>query len=160
MAYIYIFLHNTYIKLLKGRRRRSKPYDHVLQFSTITCSHNRKLQRYCADFPSLSSTNCDFELTLTLVINTDILSVPKVPSISTEEFMLLRQACCVPSRFRCKERSLLLSSYQFIIGKIENPYCSTCTHSSQDTSHLILHCSATDSLRRSLFGDSVSFYDL
>ena len=51
--------------------------------------------------------------------------------------------------------SLLLSSYQFIIGKIENPYCSACRHSSQDTSHLILHCPATDSLRRSLFGDSL-----
>ena len=29
-----------------------------------------------------------------------------------------------------------------------------------DTSHLILHCPATDSLRRSLFGDSLSLYDL
>ena len=33
-------------------------------------------------------------------------------------------------------------------------------HSSQDTSHLILHCPATNSLRRSLFGDSLSLYDL
>ena len=29
-----------------------------------------------------------------------------------------------------------------------------------DTSHLILHCPATDSWRRSLFGDSLSLYDL
>ena len=29
-----------------------------------------------------------------------------------------------------------------------------------DTSHLILHCPATDSLRRSLFGNLLSLYDL
>ena len=40
-----------------------------------------------------------------------------------------------------------------------NPSCSACGHLSQDTSHLILHCPATDSLRRSLFGDSLSLYD-
>ena len=45
------------------------------------------------------------------------------------------------------------------IGRIENP-CSACGHSSQDISHLILHCPATDSLRRSLFGDSLSLNDL
>ena len=160
MAYIYIFLHKAHIKLLKRRRRRSKPYDHILQLSTITCGHNKKLQRYCADFSCLSSTNCDFELTLTIVINTDLLSVPKVSLISTEEFVLLRHARCVPSRLCCKEHSLLLSSYQFRIGKIENPYCSACRHSPQDTSHLILRCPATDSLRRSLFGDSLTLYDL
>ena len=54
----------------------SKPYDHILQLSTITCRHSDKLQQYSADFPSLSSTNSDFELTLTLIINTDLLSVP------------------------------------------------------------------------------------
>ena len=53
-----------------------------------------------------------------------------------------------------------LSSYLSRIGEIENPSCSARGHSSQDTSHLILHCLATDSLRRSLFGDSLSFYDL
>ena len=100
--------------------------------------HNKKLQGYSADFPSLFPTNYDFELTLTLVINTDFLSVPKVPSISTEDFVLLRHARCVPSRLRCKEHSLLLSSYQLIIGKIENPYCSACRHSSQDIFHFIL----------------------
>ena len=139
---------------------RFKPYDHILQLSTITCGHNKKLQRYSADFPSLSSTNCDFELTLTLAINTDFLSIPKVPSISTEEHVLLRHARCVPSRLRCKEHSLLLSFNQFIIGKIENPYFSACRHSSQDTFHLILHCPATDPLRCSLFGDSLTLYNL
>ena len=48
----------------------------------------------------------------------------------------------------------------FQVGRIENPSCSACGHSSQDISHLILHCLATDSLRRSLFGDSLSLYDL
>ena len=52
--------------------------------------------------------------------------------------------------------SLLLSSYLSRIGRIENPSCSACGHSSQDTSHLILHCSAMDSSRRSLFSDSLS----
>ena len=68
----------------------------------------------------------------------------QVPSISTEELVLPRHARCVLSR----------------IGRIENSSCSACGHSSQDISHLILHCPATDSLRCSLFGDSLSLYDL
>ena len=74
--------------------------------------------------------------------------------------MLPRHAFCVFSRLRCNGHSLLLSSFLFKIGRIENPSCSACRHSSEDTSHPILHCPATDSLRRSLFGDSLSFYDL
>ena len=66
---------------------------------------------------------------------------------------------CVLSRFCCNGHSLLLSSYLFRIG-IENPSCSACGHPSQDTSHLILHCPATDSLRRSLFGDFLSLCNL
>ena len=84
----------------------------------------------------------------------------KVPSISTEELVLPRHARCVLSRLRCNEHSLLVGSYLSRIGRIENPSCSACGHSSQDTSHLILYCPATDSLRRSLFGDSPSLYDL
>ena len=84
----------------------------------------------------------------------------QVPSISTEELMLPRHARCVLSRLHCNGHSLLLSSYLSRIGRIENPSCSACEHSSQDTSHLILHYRATDSLRRSLFGDSLSLYDL
>ena len=84
----------------------------------------------------------------------------QAPSISTEEFVLPRHARCVLSRLRCNGHSLLLGSYLSRIGRIENPSCSACGHSSQDISHLILHCSATDSLRRSLFGDSLSLYDL
>ena len=84
----------------------------------------------------------------------------QVPSISTEELVLPRHARCVLSRFRCNGHSLLLDSYLSRIGRMENPSYSACGHSSQDTSHLILHCPATDSLRRSLFGDSLYLYDL
>ena len=84
----------------------------------------------------------------------------QVPSISTEKLVLPGHTRCVLSRLRCNGHSLLLGSYLSRIGRIENPSCSACGHSSQDISHLILHCPATDSLRRSLFGDSLSLYDL
>ena len=84
----------------------------------------------------------------------------QVPSISTEELVLPRHAYCVLSRLRCNGHSFLLGSYLSRIGRIENLSCSACGHPSQDISHLILHCPATDFLRRSLFGDSVSLYDL
>ena len=74
--------------------------------------------------------------------------------------MLPRHACCVLSRLCGNGHSLLLGSYLSRIGRIENSSCSACGHSSQDTFHLILHCPAMDSLRRSLYGDSLSFYDL
>ena len=80
--------------------------------------------------------------------------------ISTEKLVLPRHARCVLSCLRCNGHSLLLSSYLSRIGRIENPSCSACGHSSQDTSHLILHCPATDSMHQSLFGDSLSLYDL
>ena len=60
--------------------------------------------------------------------------------------MLPHHACCVLSCLRCNGQSLLLSAYLSGIGRIENPFCNACGHSSQDTSHLILHCPATDSL--------------
>ena len=84
----------------------------------------------------------------------------QVTSISTEELVLPRHARCVLSRLCCNGHSLLLGSYLSRIGRTENPSCSACGHSSQDASHLILHCPATDSLRRSLFGDSLSLYNL
>ena len=70
----------------------------------------------------------------------------QVPSIFTEELALFRYVRCVLSRLCCNGHSLLLSSYLSKIGRIENPSCSACGHSSQDTTHLILHCPATDSL--------------
>ena len=57
----------------------------------------------------------------TIGILSHLNSSRQAPSISTEGLVLLCHARCVPSRLRCKEYSLLLSSYQFIIGKIENP---------------------------------------
>ena len=77
-------------------------------------------------------------------------------SLLTEELALPRHARCVLSRLRCNGHSLLLGSYLTRIGRTENPSCSACEHSFQDTSDLILHCPATDSLRRSLFGDLCS----
>ena len=71
-----------------------------------------------------------------------------------------RHARCVLSRLRCNEHSLLLGSYLSRIGRIEHSSCSACGHSSQDISHLILHCPTTDFLRRSLFGHSLPLYDL
>ena len=70
----------------------------------------------------------------------------QVPSIFTEELVLPRHARCVLSRLRCNGHSLLLGSYLSRIGKIENPFCSACGHPSQNISHLILHCPATDSV--------------
>ena len=80
----------------------------------------------------------------------------QAPSISTEELVLPRNARCVLSRLRCNGHSLLLSSYHSRIGRIENPSCIACGYSSRDTSHLVLHCPATNYLRRSLFVDSVA----
>ena len=79
----------------------------------------------------------------------------QVPSISTKELVLPYQARCVLSRLCCNGHSLLLSFYLSRIGRIENPFYSACGHSSQDTSHPILHCSSTDSLCCSLFGYSL-----
>ena len=84
----------------------------------------------------------------------------QVPSISTVELVLPRHARCVLSRLLCNGHSLLLGSYLSRIDRIENPSCSACGHSTQDISHLILHCPATDSLRHSLFGDSLSLRPL
>ena len=80
----------------------------------------------------------------------------QVPSISTKELVLPRHARCVFSRLCCNGHSLLLSSFLSRFGRIENTSCSACGHSSQYTSLLILHCPATDSLRHSFFGDSLS----
>ena len=77
-------------------------------------------------------------------------------SLFSQTGVLPRHSRCVPPRLRCNKHSLLLSFYFFRIGRIENLSCSAFGHSSQDTSHLILHCPATDYLRRSLFDDSLS----
>ena len=68
--------------------------------------------------------------------------------------MLHHHARCVFSHLCCNGHSLLLGSYLSRIDRIENPSGSACRHSSQDTYHLILDGPATNSLRRSFFGDS------
>ena len=89
--------------------------------------------------------------------------VLSLPNILTHRFpqFPLRNLCslvmlAVLSRLRCNGHSLLLGSYLSRIGRIENPSCSACGHSSQDTSHLILHCPATDSASLTLWRLSVS----
>ena len=77
-------------------------------------------------------------------------------SLFSQTGVLPRHSRCVPAHLRCNKHSLLLSFYFFRIGRIENFSCSAFGLSSQDTSHLILHCPATDYLRRSLFDDSFS----
>ena len=64
----------------------------------------------------------------------------QVPSISSEELVLLRHARCVFSRLRCNKRSFLLSSYLSRIGRIENPFYSPCGHSYQGTYTIISLC--------------------
>ena len=84
----------------------------------------------------------------------------QVASISTEELVPLRHARCVLFRLRCNGHSLLLTSYLSMIDKIKNPFFSASGHPFHDTSHLILHCPATDSLRRLLFSDFLDLYNL
>ena len=84
----------------------------------------------------------------------------QVPSISAEKLALLHHACCTLSRLCCNGHSLLLSSFLIRIGRTENSSGSACEHPSQDISHVILHCLATDSLRCLFFGDSLYLYDL
>ena len=74
--------------------------------------------------------------------------------------MLPCHARCVLSCLRCNGHSLLCSSYLFKIGRIENPSCNACGHSSQDTSHLIPHCPATDFAPLALWRLSVSLKSL
>ena len=74
-------------------------------------------------------------------------------NFSTNRFP--RHARCVLSRLRFNGHSLLFS---FISAGLAE---SRILHAAPaDTSHLILHCPAKDSLRCSLFGDSLSLYDL
>ena len=106
----------------------------LLAPSTIPCSLSSLISRIHFCFFS------DWRRTVTLKFFDT-----QVPSFSTEELVLPLHARCVLSRLRCKGHSLLLGSYLSRIDRIENPSCSTCGQSPQDTSHLILHCPATDS---------------
>ena len=126
----------------------------LLAPSAIPCSHSRLISRiHCRIHSCLIS---DWRRT----VSSKYFDT-QAPSISAEENVPPRHARCVVSRLRCNGHSLDLGSYLSRIGRTENASCSACGHSSQeDISHLILHCPATDSLCRSLFGDSRSLYDL
>ena len=54
----------------------------------------------------------------------------------------------------------LLSSYLHRISQKENSACSTCGHPLQDLNHLLLDCPASEPLRKSIFGSSLSILDL
>ena len=54
----------------------------------------------------------------------------------------------------------MLTYYLSKNGIIENPSCSARCYLIQNISHLILHCRATYSLCRSLFGELFSLYEL
>ena len=130
------------------------PENHFSQGTTRLMSwpdgerYLRSLQSLVVSFLlSLASTLvCDWKRT----VSSKFFDT-QAPSISTKELVLPRHARCVLSRLRSNGYGLLLSSYLSGIGRIENPSCSACGFSSQDISHLILNCPASDSLRRSLF---------
>ena len=113
----------------------------------------------CSLSPLISHIHSSLFLDWRHTVSSKFFDTP-VPIISTKELVLPHHACCVVSRLGCNGHSLLLASCLSRIGRIENPSCSACGHLSQDTSHLILHCPAMDSLHRSLFDDSLSLYDL
>ena len=121
----------------------------LLALSTITCSLSPLISRIHSCLFSDWRRTVSWKFFYT-----------QVPSVFTEELVLPRHARCVLSRLRCNGHSLLLGSYFSRIARIESPSCSACEHSSKVTSHLILHCPATDLLHCSLFGDSLSLYDL
>ena len=62
----------------------------------------------------------------------------RFPRFPPRNLCSLLHAHCVLSRLRCKEHSLLLGSYLSKIGRIENPSCSACGHSSRTS--LISFC--------------------
>ena len=87
---------------------------------------------------------------------------PKLPSpeVSSEEPLLSRPIRCKLSRLRCHGHRLLLSSYLHRISRKENSACSSCGHPLQDLNHILLDCPASEPLRKSIFGSSLSLLDL
>ena len=83
----------------------------------------------------------------------------QVPEVFSEELLLSRPILCELSRLRCHGHSLLLSSYLHMISRKENSAGSACGHPLQDLTHL-LDCPASEPLRKSIFGFSLSILDL
>ena len=73
---------------------------------------------------------------------------------------LSRPIRCELSRLCGHGHSLLLSSYLHRISRKENSACSACGHPLQDLNHLLLDCPASEPLRKSIFGSSLSILDL
>ena len=84
----------------------------------------------------------------------------QVPEVSSEELLLSRSIRCELSRLRCHGHSLLLSSYLHRISRKENSDCSVCGHPLQNLNHFLLDCRASEPLRKSIFGSSLSILDL
>ena len=88
----------------------------------------------------------------------------QVPSMSTEELVLPCHTHCVLYCLYCNGHSLLLHSCLSTIGIIEYlsriPNATLAVIRPMDSSHLILHCPAADSLLCSLCGNPFSLYDL
>ena len=84
----------------------------------------------------------------------------QVPEVSSKKLLLSRPICSELSRFRCHGHSLLLSSFLHRISRKENSACSACGHPLQDLNHLLLDCPASEPLRKSIFGSTLSIRDL
>ena len=112
--------------------------DAVLQPSIVSCS--------------LSFSNC-IHLSLSIKRPTDLSKF-----FDTPVFIRPSSLCLYFFLFLLQRRSLLLSSYLYRIGRIENPSCNACDHPMQNLSSL--SCPATDFLHHPLFGDSLSICNL
>ena len=82
----------------------------------------------------------------------------QVPKVSSDELLLSRPIRCELSRLRCQDHSLLLSSYLHSISQKKNSACSACGHPLQDRNHLLLDFPASEPLRKSIFGPSLSLF--
>ena len=82
----------------------------------------------------------------------------QVPKVSSEELLLSRPIRCEISHLRCHGYSLLLSSYLHRISRKKSSACSACGHPLQDLNHLLLDCPASETLRKSIFGSSLSLF--
>ena len=80
----------------------------------------------------------------------------QVPEVSSEELLLSRSIRSELSRIRCHGHRLLLSSYLHRISRKVNSACSACGHPLQYLNHLLLNCPASEPLRKSIFGSSLS----
>ena len=84
----------------------------------------------------------------------------QVPRVSLEDLLFSRFVRSELSRLRCHGHCFLLSSYLHRICWKENSACSACEHPLQDLNHLLLDCPASEPLRKSSFGSSLSILDL